>query len=92
MCYIYKKMRVFKNKWFARWARLEDVPDSVLLQAATEIVAGQVEADLGGCLFKKRLAREAWRLSCSYRIQKAKCGTYCLSLCVRQKCQGQYFR
>jgi len=58
MCYIFKKMRVFKNKWFARWARTEDVPDSVLLHVAAEIVAGQVEADLGGCLFKKRLTRE----------------------------------
>lgn len=68
MCYIYKKMRVFKNKWFVRWARLEDVPDSVLLQAAMEIVAGQVEADLGGCLFKKRLAREGSGKRGSYRV------------------------
>jgi len=68
MCYIYKKMRVFKNKWFARWARLEDVPDSVLLQAATEIVAGQVEADLGGGLFKKRLAREGSGKRGGYRV------------------------
>jgi hypothetical protein len=51
-------MRVFKNKWFARWARAEGISDSILLQAAAEIVAGQVEADLGGYLFKKRLARE----------------------------------
>jgi hypothetical protein len=51
-------MRVFKNKGFARWARAEDVQDSALLRAATEIVAGQVETDLGGGLFKKRLARE----------------------------------
>jgi hypothetical protein len=41
-------MRVFKNKWFARWALTEDVQDSVLMQAAAEIVAGQVEANLGG--------------------------------------------
>jgi len=68
MCYIYKKMRVFKNKWFARWARQESVPDSVLLQAATEIVSGQVEADLGGCLFKKRLAREGGGKRGGYRV------------------------
>ena len=68
MCYIYKKMRVFKNKWFARWARQESVPDSVLLQAATEIVFGQVEADLGGCLFKKRLAREGGGKRGGYRV------------------------
>ncbi|MCW8814624.1 MAG: type II toxin-antitoxin system RelE/ParE family toxin, partial [Chlorobium sp.] len=46
-------MRVFKNKWFHRWARREKISDALLLKAAEEIVAGQVEADLGGYLFKK---------------------------------------
>lgn len=50
-------MRVFKNKWFNRWAHGEDISDVVLLNAAAEIAAGKVEADLGGCLFKKRIAR-----------------------------------
>ena len=48
-------MRVFKNKWFNHWARKEGVSDAVLLDAAKEAAAGNVEADLGGCLFKKRL-------------------------------------
>ncbi|MDD2904536.1 MAG: type II toxin-antitoxin system RelE/ParE family toxin [Syntrophales bacterium] len=61
-------MRVFKNKWFARWARTENISDSALLQAATEVVAGQVEADLGGCLFKKRLAREGGGKRSGYRV------------------------
>ena len=60
-------MRLFKNKWFARWARAEDVSDSVLLQAAAAVVAGQVEADLGGYLFKKRLAREGGGRRGGYR-------------------------
>ena len=50
-------MRVFKNKWFNRWARGEDLHDSALYNAAVEIAAGRYDADLGGCLFKKRLAR-----------------------------------
>ena len=50
-------MRVFKNKWFNRWARGEDIPDSALSTAAVEIAAGRYDTDLGGCLFKKRLAR-----------------------------------
>jgi hypothetical protein len=50
-------MRIFKTKWFNRWARGEDISDIVLVQAAKEIADGKVEADLGGCLFKKRLAR-----------------------------------
>lgn len=61
-------MRVFKNKWFARWARTEDVPDPILLQVAAEIVTGQVEADLGGCLFKKRLTREGSGKRGGYRV------------------------
>lgn len=50
-------MRVFQYKWFHRWARKEGIADSVLLKAAEEILIGKVEADLGGGLFKKRLAR-----------------------------------
>ena len=50
-------MRVFKNKWFNRWARRENISDFVLFEAAEEILIGKVEADLGGGLFKKRLAR-----------------------------------
>ncbi|MCL4502366.1 MAG: type II toxin-antitoxin system RelE/ParE family toxin [Deltaproteobacteria bacterium] len=61
-------MRVFKNKWFARWTRTEDVSDSALFQAAAEVIAGQVEADLGGCLFKKRLAREGGGKRSGYRV------------------------
>jgi hypothetical protein len=55
-------MRVFKNKWFNHWARKEDISDAVLLDAAEEIAAGKVEAALGGCLFKKRLAGSIWEV------------------------------
>jgi hypothetical protein len=61
-------MRVFKNRWFARWARSEKVPDFVLRQVAAEIVAGQVEADLGGGVFKKRLPREGSGKRGGYRV------------------------
>ena len=60
-------MRVFKNKWFNRWARGEDIPDSILYSAALEIAAGRYEADLGGCLFKKRIARAGGGKSGGYR-------------------------
>jgi hypothetical protein len=50
-------MRIFKNKWFNRWVRGEGISDATLLDAAAEIAAGKVDADLGGCLFKKRLPR-----------------------------------
>ncbi len=65
-------MRVFKNKWFNHWARREGIADFALFQAAEEIAAGKVEANLGGCLFKKRLAtgrcRKAGWIPCSCGI------------------------
>ena len=61
-------MRVFKNKWFNHWARKEDIPDAVLRDAAEEIAAGKVEANLGGCLFKKRLPRTGGGKRSGYRV------------------------
>lgn len=40
-------MRVFKNKWFNNWAVNEGISDKALLDAAKEIVAGKVNANLG---------------------------------------------
>lgn len=61
-------MRVFKNKWFNRWARGEDIPDSALYNEAVAIAAGRYDANLGGCLFKKRLARTGSGKRGGYRI------------------------
>lgn len=61
-------MRIFKNKWFNRWARGEGISDAVLLNAAVEIATGKVEADLGGCLFKKRLPRTGEGKRGGYRV------------------------
>jgi len=61
-------MRAFKNKWFNKWARDEDIRDDTLWKAAEEIVAGRVEADLGKCLFKKRVARKGQGKSGGYRL------------------------
>jgi len=60
-------MRAFKNKWFTRWARGEDISDTTLLNIAAEVVAGKVEANLGGSLFKKRIARTGTGKSGGYR-------------------------
>ncbi|WP_051271515.1 type II toxin-antitoxin system RelE/ParE family toxin [Fundidesulfovibrio putealis] len=61
-------MRAFKNKWFNKWARDEDIRDDTLWKAAEEIVAGRVEADLGKCLYKKRGARKGQGKSGGYRL------------------------
>jgi hypothetical protein len=60
-------MRVFKGKQFSRWAAGEAVGDADLCQAAAEAFAGQYEADLGGYLFKKRIARQDGGKSGGYR-------------------------
>ena len=49
--------RVYKTRWFTRWARREGLRDSLLCAAVEEIEDGLVEASLGGRLFKKRIAQ-----------------------------------
>jgi len=61
-------MRVFTNKWFKHWASREGISDAVLIDAAEEIAAGKVDADLGGCLFKKRLPRKGAGKRGGYRV------------------------
>jgi len=61
-------MRVFKNKWFNHWAQREGIPDAALNKAAEEIAEGKVEANLGGCLFKKRLPRLGAGKRGGYRV------------------------
>lgn len=51
------KKRVFKLKTFARWAR-KILSDDQLCVAASDIMKGQFEADLGKGLCKKRIAVE----------------------------------
>jgi len=60
-------MRVFKGKQFSRWATGEAISDNNLCQAAAEAFAGQYDADLGGYLFKKRIARSDGGRSGGYR-------------------------
>lgn len=48
---------VLKRRAFARWQVKEGLPDDVLCKAVREMEAGLIDADLGGCLFKKRVAR-----------------------------------
>jgi len=51
------KIRIFKTKNFVRWARKEKVTDTLLRSAINELKAGLIDADLGGGLIKKRVAR-----------------------------------
>ncbi len=60
-------MRVFKGRQFSRWAAGESISDADLRQAAESAFSGQVDADLGGYLFKQRIARSGGGKSGGYR-------------------------
>ena len=48
-------MRLFKTKWFHRWAAKEGLTEAVLRTAAVELEQGLGDA-LGGYVYKKRIA------------------------------------
>lgn len=50
-------MRVFKSKWFARFARKERITDAKLCEAVKNAEQGAVDANLGGGVIKQRIAR-----------------------------------
>jgi hypothetical protein len=58
---------IFKRKDFARWQAGEKLPDSTLCKAVKEIEDGLIDADLGGFLYKKRVARPGGGKSGGYR-------------------------
>lgn len=60
-------MRVFKNAWFQKFARKENISNAALCEAVTRIEAGLIDADLGGGLMKQRVARPGAGKSGGYR-------------------------
>jgi len=60
-------VRVFKTKWFARFASREEIDDLNLVAVLREIENGLVDADYGGGLIKKRIARAGGGKSGGYR-------------------------
>ena len=60
-------MSVYKTKEFARFARRSGLADKELLRAATAVSDGQWDADLGGGVFKQRVARAGGGKSGGFR-------------------------
>lgn len=60
-------MRIFKYKSFDRWASSEKLSDEMLKEALVEMNQGLYEADLGGGLYKKRIAMPGKGKSGGYR-------------------------
>jgi len=50
-------MSILKRKSFARWQAGEKLDDAILCKAVREMENGLIDADLGCCLYKKRIAR-----------------------------------
>lgn len=69
-------MRIFKNKLFDKWADKEGITDKMLRVAVAEMEDGLIDADLGGNVYKKRVAlqgrgkRGGARTLLAYRIGK----------------------
>ena len=61
-------MRLFKTKWFMRYARQEKLEDHNLCDAIARAERGLVDADLGGGIIKQRVARTGQGRSGGYRI------------------------
>ncbi|BBD79113.1 type II toxin-antitoxin system RelE/ParE family toxin [Aerosticca soli] len=59
--------RILKRKDFARWQAGEKLPDTALCKAVEEMGSGLIDADLGGHLYKKRVARPGGGKSGGYR-------------------------
>ena len=60
-------MRIFALKRFHSWAKKHELTDALLQRAVEEIEAGIVEANLGGNLYKKRIATKGRGKSGSVR-------------------------
>ena len=60
-------MTVYATKAFSRFAGKADLEDGDLLMAAEAVMAGRVDADLGGGVFKQRVARDGGGKSGGFR-------------------------
>ena len=60
-------MRIFKTKWFTRFAGKEGIDDAKLVETVQNIESGLIDADYGGGLIKQRIARDGGGKSGGYR-------------------------
>ena len=60
-------MSIYKTKEFSKFARKAGLGSAELLEAARVLASGQWDADLGGGVFKQRIAREGGGKSGGFR-------------------------
>jgi hypothetical protein len=51
-------VRIFKTKWFARFARKENILDARLIEAVRLAEDNKIDSILGGGLIKQRIPRD----------------------------------
>ena len=61
-------MRIFKNTRFARYAGKQGISDNELREAVNQLEAGQADANLGGNVYKVRVAKSGEGKSGGYRV------------------------
>jgi hypothetical protein len=61
-------MRIFKNSWFNRFADKEGIADDALKDMVKQLEAGLADADLGGGVYKVRVARPGAGKLGGYRV------------------------
>jgi hypothetical protein len=60
-------VRIFKDKWFSRFARQNDITDRDLCDVVARADRGLIDADLGGGVIKQRIPRPNEGRSGGYR-------------------------
>ena len=60
-------MRMFANRWFARFADKQNIGDDDLREAVSRAERGLIDADLGGGVIKQRIARKGQGKSGGFR-------------------------
>ena len=60
-------MAIYMTRWFNRWAHKQGLTTPSLCAAVREMTEGLYDADLGGGLFKKRIARTGHGKSGGFR-------------------------
>jgi hypothetical protein len=60
-------VRIFKNRWFAKFAKKEGISDAKLCTAVKDAESGKIDADYGGGVIKQRIARPNEGKSGGYR-------------------------
>jgi hypothetical protein len=60
-------LRLYKSKWFVRFAKKERIADAKLCEAIKDAEKGRIDADYGDGLIKQRIARPGEGKSGGYR-------------------------